>query len=97
MRLLGAKLTIVPSENGRMTEKLTKDMIAEAGRIAKKTGAYLTDQMRNTDQISAYTKLAAEVWEQTGGWIDAFKRLYDSRVGSPRLLDCVATSIKSRR
>lgn len=72
MRLLGAKLTIVPSENGRMTEKLTKDMIAEAGRIAKKTGAYLTDQMRNTDQISAYTKLAAEVWEQTGGRIDAF-------------------------
>lgn len=72
MRLLGAGLTIVPSENGRMTEKLTKDMIAEAGRIAKKTGAYLTDQMRNTDQISAYTKLAAEVWEQTGGRIDAF-------------------------
>ncbi len=72
MRLLGAKLTIVPSENGRMTEKLTKDMIAEAGRIAKKTGAYLTDQMRNTDQISAYTKLGAEVWEQTGGRIDAF-------------------------
>ena len=72
MRLLGARLTIVPSENGRMTEKLTKDMIAEAGRIAKKTGAYLTDQMRNTDQISAYTKLAAEVWEQTGGRIDAF-------------------------
>jgi cysteine synthase A len=28
--------------------------------------------MRNTDQISAYTKLAAEVWEQTGGRIDAF-------------------------
>ena len=27
MRLLGAELTIIPSESGRMTEKLTKDMI----------------------------------------------------------------------
>jgi cysteine synthase A len=81
MRLLGAKLTIVPSENGRMTEKLTKDMIAEAGRIAKKTGAYLTDQMRNTDQISAYTKLAAEVWEQT---------VPDRRLRSERRDRCLA-------
>ncbi|MES2936723.1 MAG: cysteine synthase family protein [Pseudomonadota bacterium] len=72
MRLLGARLTLVPSDGGRMTEKLTKDMIAQAHRIADETGAYLTDQMRNTDQIHAYTKLAAEIWAQTGGRIDAF-------------------------
>jgi cysteine synthase A len=72
MRLLGAKLTIVPSEDGKQTEKLTKDMIGEAHRIAAQMGAYITAQMENTDQLHAYTRLADEIWEQTGGRIDAF-------------------------
>jgi cysteine synthase A len=72
MRLLGAHLTIVPSENGKQTEKLTKDMIREAHRIASEMGAYITAQMENTDQLQAYAKLAGEIWEQTGGRLDAF-------------------------
>ena len=72
MRLLGAELTIVPSESGRMTEKLTKDMIEAARIIAAETGAFWTDQMRNTDQLAAYDRLSDEIWEQTGGRIDAF-------------------------
>ncbi|WP_336813583.1 PLP-dependent cysteine synthase family protein [Bosea sp. MMO-172] len=72
MRLLGAELTIIPSESGRMTEKLTKDMIEAARVIAAETGAFWTDQMRNTDQLAAYDRLADEIWEQTGGRIDGF-------------------------
>ncbi len=72
MRLLGAELTIIPSEAGRMTEKLTKDMIEAARVIAAETGAFWTDQMRNTDQLAAYDRLADEIWEQTGGRIDGF-------------------------
>ncbi|KIM96795.1 hypothetical protein OIDMADRAFT_182938 [Oidiodendron maius Zn] len=72
MRLLGAKVTIVPSDNGKQTEKLTKDMIREAHAIAEKTGAFITAQMENKDQLHAYVKLADEIWEQTGGQIDAF-------------------------
>lgn len=72
MRLLGAELTIIPSESGRMTEKLTKDMIETARVIAAETGAFWTDQMRNTDQLAAYDRLADEIWEQTGGRIDGF-------------------------
>jgi cysteine synthase A len=72
MRILGATLQIVPSEGGGMTEKLTKDMIEAARIVAAETGAFWTDQMNNTDQMSAYRKLAAEIWEQTGGKIDAF-------------------------
>lgn len=49
MRLLGANLTIMPSENGKQTEKLTKDMIHEAHLIAERTGAYITAQMDNID------------------------------------------------
>ena len=72
MRLLGAELTIISSEAGRMTEKLTKDMIEAARVIAAETGAFWTDQMRNTDQLAAYDRLAGELWEQTGGRIDGF-------------------------
>ena len=72
MRLLGAKVTIVPSDNGKQTEKLTKDMIREAHIIAEKTGAFITAQMENKDQLQAYVKLADEIWEQTNGQIDAF-------------------------
>jgi cysteine synthase A len=72
MKIFGAKLQIVPSESGGMTEKLTKDMIEAARIIAAETGAYWTDQMNNRDQMSAYHKLAEEIWVQTEGEIDGF-------------------------
>jgi cysteine synthase A len=72
MRLLGADLTLIPSDNGKQTEKLTKDMISEAHRIANETGAYITAQMGNKDQLQAYTQLADEIWQQTDGQLSAF-------------------------
>jgi cysteine synthase A len=72
MRILGAELEIVPSESGRMTEKLTRDMIEAARVVAEATGAFWTDQMKNTDQLAAYHKLADEIWRQTEGRIDGF-------------------------
>jgi len=72
MRLLGAKLRIVPSEDGRMTEKLTRDMIEAARVIAAETGGFWTDQLNNSDQVAAYHKLAEEIWAETGGAIDGF-------------------------
>ena len=72
MRLLGAQLTIVPSEGGRMTAELTRAMIAAAGAIAARTGAFWTDQLRNRDQLVAYRRLGEEIWRQTGGRLDAF-------------------------
>ena len=72
MRILGATLQIVPSENGHMTETLTRDMIEAARVVAEQTGAFWTDQMKNTDQIAAYHRLAEEIWSQTNGRIDGF-------------------------
>jgi cysteine synthase A len=72
MKILGAKLQIVPSESGRMTEKLTRDMIEAARIIAAETGSFWTDQMNNKDQISAYHDMAEEIWSQTGGQVDGF-------------------------
>jgi cysteine synthase A len=72
MRLLGADLTIIPSDNGKQTEALTRSMIRQAHVIADQTGAYLTAQMENKDQLQAYVTLADEIWEQTDGTVDGF-------------------------
>ncbi len=75
MKILGAKLQIVHSESGGMTEKLTRDMIEAARIITEKTGGFWTDQLNNKDQIAAYHKMAEEIWTQTGGQIDGFVQM----------------------
>lgn len=72
MKILGARLHIVPSQGGGMTEKLTRDMIEAARIIAARTGAFWTDQLNNGDQLAAYYKMGEEIWLQTGGQIDGF-------------------------
>lgn len=75
MRILGANLQIIRSESGGMTEKLTRDMIEAARGITEKTGGFWTDQLKNTDQLAAYHKMAAEIWQQTNGQIAAFVQM----------------------
>ncbi|MBI1776868.1 MAG: cysteine synthase family protein [Proteobacteria bacterium] len=72
MKILGARLQIVRSESGRMTEKLTRDLIEAARIIAVNTGSFWTDQLNNKDQIAAYHKMAEEIWMQTDGQVDGF-------------------------
>jgi len=93
MRILGATLQIVPSEGGGMTEKLTKDMIAAAGVVARRSGAYWTDQMKNRDQMSAYQKMADEIWTQSVGRIDGFVQ----SVGTAASIRGLAESLRGRK
>jgi cysteine synthase A len=72
MRILGAELYIVPSESGRMTAQLTRDMIEAARVIQEKTGAFWTDQLKNQDQLGCYRAMAEEIWAGTEGRIDGF-------------------------
>jgi cysteine synthase A len=92
MKILGATLEIVPSESG-MTEKLTRDMIAAAGVVAARTGAFWTDQMKNTDQLAAYRTMAEEIWEQTGGAVDGFVQ----SVGTAASLRGIGEGLRGRR
>ena len=70
--ILGARLRLVSSDGGKMTEKLTRDMIEAARVIAAETGGFWTDQLNNEDQLAAYSALAEEIWRQTSGRIDGF-------------------------
>jgi len=93
MQLLGATLHIVKSDSGRMTEKLTRDMIEEARIIAEAKGSFWTDQMKNRDQLSAYHRMADEIWQQSEGRIDGFVQ----SVGTAASLRGIAEGLRHHR
>jgi cysteine synthase A len=72
MRAFGATVEDVPSDGGRINEKLIKSMIARAGEVAAEPARWWCDQLNNHDAISGYVPLGEEIWVQTGGRIDAF-------------------------
>jgi cysteine synthase A len=72
MRAFGANLTIVRSDNKKITEALIKEMIETARQISSRPGSFWTDQLNNHDAISGYRPLGEELWTQTGGQLDAF-------------------------
>jgi cysteine synthase A len=90
MRALGAKLDILRSESGRMTEKLTRDMIETARVITERDGGFWTDQLKNTDQLAAYHRMAEEIWAQTNGRLDGFVQI----VGSAASLRGIAEGLR---
>ena len=72
MEALGAEIVIVPSDQKRITEALIKEMIETARRISEQPEHWWSDQLTNTDAIAGYHGMGNEIWEQTGGRIDAF-------------------------
>jgi cysteine synthase A len=92
MRVLGARLQIVPSEDGRMTAKLTRDMIEAARRIAQRPGTFWTDQLNNRDQIAVYHRMAEEIWSQADSRVDGFVQI----VGSAASLTGNAEGLRRR-
>ena len=92
MTLLGAQLRVLTSDGGRMTEKLTRDMIEVARGITAETNGFWTDQLNNHDQLAAYHVMADEIWAQTGGAIDAFVQ----SVGTAASLRGIAEGLRRR-
>jgi cysteine synthase A len=72
MKALGAELTMVPSDAGRTTAKLIREMIEEAREMSSEPNTYWTDQLNNDDHIAGYHSLGEEIWEQTNGQVDVF-------------------------
>ena len=72
MMALGAQLTLVPYDGGGITKQLILNMIEVARDIASEPNTYWTDQLNNQDSIAGYFPLGEEIWQQTGGRVDAF-------------------------
>jgi cysteine synthase A len=68
-------------------------MIATATQLAAEPGSFLVDQLNNEDTIAGYHALGEEIWEQTGGAVDAFVH----SVGTGASSRGVATMLKRRK
>lgn len=92
MAAFGAELTLVPSEGGLTTKKLILDMIEAARELSREPNTFWTDQLNNHDSIAGYLALGEEIWNQTGGRVDAFVHC----VGTGASSRGVATVLKRR-
>jgi cysteine synthase A len=90
MAAFGAELTLVHSEGGLITRKLISDMIEAAREFSRQPRTYWTDQLNNADSIAGYYPMGEEIWDQTGGKVDAFVQA----VGTTASLRGVATVLK---
>jgi cysteine synthase A len=72
MQAFGGVVTDVPSENKQITEKLIRSMIEKAREFSRLPGRWWCDQINNHDAEKGYHPLGEEIWNQTGGQIDAF-------------------------
>ncbi len=93
MRALGAELTLVPSEGGLTTKKLILDMIEAARVLSREPGAWWVDQLKNANAIPGYWPLGEEIWQQTGGAVDAFVH----SVGCGASLRGVAETLRAKK
>lgn len=92
MRALGAEVIELASEDGRTTKELIERMIARAAELAARPGAFFADQFNNPDAAAGYAPLADEMWEQSGGRVDAFVQ----SVGTAQCITGVAAVLRER-
>src|SRR4051812_16103633 len=90
MAALGAELTLIPSEGGKITRALIERMIACARAMSAEPGTTWTDQLNNRDSIAGYHPLGEEIRAQAAGKVDAFVQA----VGTMASLQGVAAVLK---
>ena len=72
MQAFGARIVDVASDHGQITAVLIKGMIAKADELSRQPDYWYCDQLNNHDAIAGYLPMGEEIWQQTGGRIDAF-------------------------
>src|SRR6201993_4201339 len=92
MRLFGADLQIVPSENGKLTPELFRTMIDKAKKLAEEPNTYYTDQFNNADAIQGYMGIGKELFDQIGPELAAFC----GGVGTAGMLMGVSRALRAR-
>lgn len=72
MRAFGAKLELIPSEDGKITAKVIYKALERVAEIVKQPNTFYTDQFKNVDNKNAYHKMAYEIMGVLGTNIDEF-------------------------
>lgn len=92
MAALGAHIEVIKSDEGKLNEALFRAMIKRAKEIASERGAFWFDQLNNRDAASGYHSLGEEIWEQSGGGLDA----YIESVGTAHSITGVAQVLRAK-
>lgn len=87
---LGAQITLIPSENRRITAELINAMMDAARKLSREPGHWWFDQLDNPDAAPGYSSMGEEIWEQSAGRVDAFVQA----VGSAHSLNGVAKVLR---
>src|SRR4051794_21525463 len=96
MRALGADVDVIPAveAKGRVTSEDIRLMIVRAAELATEPAHYATDQFNNPYTVAGMRdSLDREIWEQTGGRIDAFVQ----GVGTASSVVGVSQALKAER
>ena len=93
MRAYGATVEDMPVIGEGITAALLQSMIARAAEVAAEPGSWWCDQLNNPDAAAGYLPLGEEIWEQTGGRVDAFVHA----VGTAHSLYGTATALRAHR
>lgn len=88
----GAEITLIPSDGGKITEQLIRSMMDTARQISQQPGHWWFDQLNNADAAPGYYGMGEELWQQSGGKVDAFVQ----SVGSAHSLNGVARVLRER-
>jgi Cysteine synthase len=90
MVALGANVTVVKSEGKGINADLIKTMIATSEEISRRPNHWWSDQLNNHDGIKGYYAMGDEIWDQTGGKVDAFVQA----VGTAHSIHGVSAAIR---
>ncbi len=91
MEALGATVEDVASGDGRITEALINAMIDRAGEVSRRPRHWACDQLNNHDAVKGYLPMGEEIWDQTGGRVDAFVQ----SVGTAHSIHGVCRSLRA--
>jgi len=89
MKAFGGEVTDVLSGDKQITEKLIRGMIEKARALSEQPGHWWCDQINNGEAETGYYPLGEEIWDQTGGKVDAFVK----SVGSAHCLHGVTKAL----
>src|SRR5262245_500625 len=91
MEAFGAELRMVPSDGGTVTPALFDRFRKEIAVLASEPDTFWTDQFHNDDAVRGYMGIGRELWQQSGGRVDAFC----AAVGTGGLLLGVARALRA--
>ena len=91
MRALGADLTIIPSDGGKITPELFARFREAVARETANPDVFWADQLNNPDVVEGYAAMGRELVAQLGSGINAFC----GAVGSGGMLVGVARALKA--